>query len=292
LRRTCAEDNRFVFDQNVVNDWIFEDGRGSAFYTDPEFIPPGQTRGTCLVNRAVPCFDGGAECTQTYCEASFGLNLAVPCGSAADCAVFGDLGLSDACVQPDADPDAEGVQTDTCDLREIGHRIRPVPLSNGDPNPDFCASSMYVLRGTPNQGCAFSTRYVQDGDPGATCEVINYGLNKRVDEDCDGEIDNPVDLCPFLTEWDELADSDGDCPGPNCRGDECECGDNNLDGSVDVNDILDINGAIFDVNPERNLCDTTGDTDCNVTDILGANSEVFNPGSSTCRHVQPLPPTP
>jgi hypothetical protein len=291
LKRTCS-DGQWVQDSNETNDWIFDDGRGSAFYSDTEYIPTGQQQGACEMNRSVSCLAGGNECQQTYCEAGFDLIVAAPCGSAADCAIFGDLGLSDACVAPDGDPETEGIQPDSCDLREKGHRVRPVPLSDGGVNTERCATSLYVLRGTPGQGCSINPRYTVNGDPGPTCEILNFGVATRKDQDCDGAIDNPVDWCPFLTEWDERADADGDCPGPDCRADECECGDNNLDGFVDVNDILSINGAIFDVNPERNLCDTTGDTDCNVSDILGTNSEVFVPGSSTCRHVQPLPPLP
>jgi hypothetical protein len=106
--------------------------------------------------------------------------------------------------------------------------------------------------------------------------------------DCDGVADVPEDLCPFLSEWDQDLDSDGDCPGPLCRGDECECGDQSGDGIVDVVDILEINSTIFGQSTEKLLCDANNDFACNVADILAVNAELFRPGSASCRQVTPL----
>ncbi len=281
LKRTCA-DGQIFQDTNETNDWIFDDGQGSAFYSDPHYVPTDVEQGRCEEQGAVSCTVSGTECAATYCEASFDLVRAVPCASTADCAAFSDLGLSDACVAPGG----------ACDFREIAHRIRPPALSNGDPNTTVCAASGYVFRGTPNVGCSINPRYTVNGDPGPTCEVLNFGVNTRKDQDCDGVIDNPDDLCPFVTDFDETADTDGDCPGPLCRGDECECGDSTLSGTVDVADILFTNASIFDIEPGRTLCDATGDAGCDVGDILAANLEIFVPGSSTCRQVQPLPVAP
>jgi hypothetical protein len=240
LQRSCAESGRFQFDDAVTGDWVFAGGRGSAFYSDPHYIPPGQTKGVCKDNRFQGCVAGDGVC------------------------------------------EAMG---DTCDLTEPGVRIRPLADSNGNPVGTSCGRSLYVIRGTPNEGCSLLTRYEENGDPGMECSTINYGINHRTDENCDGVADQAEDLCPFLTEWENDADTDGDCPGPNCRGDECECGDQTLDGVTDVDDILGINSAIFAPLTATLRCDTTDDLVCNVEDILGVNQEIFDPGTSSCRAV-------
>jgi hypothetical protein len=49
--RTCATSTRpFTNDDNIVGDWIFVAGKGSAFFTDPNFVNPGQIPGRCKVN--------------------------------------------------------------------------------------------------------------------------------------------------------------------------------------------------------------------------------------------------
>jgi cysteine-rich repeat protein len=96
-----------------------------------------------------------------------------------------------------------------------------------------------------------------------------------------------TDLCPLLNEFDHLADSDNDCAisPARCRGDECECGDQDLNGLVNVSDIVDINRGIFGAVPQQELCDTNLDDRCNVSDIIGVNQEIFVPGSAVCSHV-------
>jgi hypothetical protein len=64
-------------------------------------------------------------------------------------------------------------------------------------------------------------------------------------------------------------DSDG-----NEIGAHCECGDEDLDGSVDVSDLVSINQAIFG-GEASHLCDTNEDALCDVTDIVGANHKIF-----------------
>jgi cysteine-rich repeat protein len=135
--------------------------------------------------------------------------------------------------------------------------------------------------------------------------VGNFGVDHRDDQNCNG-IDDRVDAgkgdyCPFYSEWDQDLDSDGDCAdgaGGDCRGDECECGDQagsgvlsgTLElgnGLVNVSDLVGINNAIFGVVVRKRLCDANSDTLCNVSDIVGANGEIFRPDSSVCRQITP-----
>jgi hypothetical protein len=89
------------------------------------------------------------------------------------------------------------------------------------------------------------------------------------DADLDG-LCNAQDLCP---RWpDAVAQSDADGNG---IGDGCECGDQNGDGTVNVQDLVAINLAIFDPRRVTPLCDTNEDQACTVADIVGANLKVF-----------------
>jgi hypothetical protein len=238
---------RLINEDNIVPDWIFEAGRNSRFFTDPNFEVPGEQHGVCTNNRETGCTRGGNECA----------------------------GLGD-----------------TCDFREPGIRIQVQPVqirdANGDPTPAACGTALAVLRGRPNQGCTMLPRYPVNGDPGPDCGVFNYGVDQRSDANCDGAPDAPQDKCPFLSEWNSLADSDGDCAGgvdADCRGDECECGDSNLDGKVTVADIVSSNLMIFGAIPRQRLADANSDLQLNVSDLVATNQEIFIPDSSTCRHI-------
>jgi hypothetical protein len=96
-----------------------------------------------------------------------------------------------------------------------------------------------------------------------------------IDDDRDGVL-NEVDNCPHFATADV---SDTDLDG---RGDECECSDQNGDGTVTVSDLIGINVAIFSPALATPLCDGNNDGLCDVRDILAANVEIFSPGSSTC----------
>jgi len=248
-------------------DWIFEGGPGTDFETDANFVMPGQKTGVCRVNRHRSCT------TLSPVPAGFGPQF--------DCATL------------DADPNLPGIQPDECDFREDGFRsTRPRNLPSGYPSTAECGIALIVLRGTANQNCILMGRYEQDGDPGINCDVVNIGARTLVDLDCDGVPDAP-DLCPLTNEFDFFKDTDGDCgnpadpnyPLPGCRGDECECGDQNLDGNVNVVDLVEMNKAIFGVVATQPLCDTNLDYRCNVSDIVGGNRETFAPGSSVCANI-------
>jgi len=297
--RSCETSTRpFVNDDNIVVDWVFVGGRGTAFYTDTEFINPGSIPGVCKANRFQPCYVGFAN---SQCASA--LNPYACCTGAGT----SDGTCDNICADLDADPDTPGLQPDTCDRTEPGFRVQVGCARDSEDNArrDCYGGSIYVLRAMPNRGCTLLPRRQYDGDPGENCAVLNYGIDHRYDDDCDGVEDHP-DLCPFLNEWDNTADSDGDCsggPGGACRGDECECGDSQGggalppgtlfqkgDGTPTVADLVAINIAIF--NPldstKRNiLMDNNNDIILTVSDIVGINKEIFTPDSSVCRQLAP-----
>jgi hypothetical protein len=101
------------------------------------------------------------------------------------------------------------------------------------------------------------------------------------DSDSDGLLDD-ADNCPFFQNPDQV-DSNG-----NGRGNDCECGDQTLNGSVSVADLVAINLAIFNPGLTTPLCDGNNDGRCNVNDIVAANRAIFVPKISTCVR-QPIP---
>jgi hypothetical protein len=100
------------------------------------------------------------------------------------------------------------------------------------------------------------------------------------DADGDGWV-NGLDLCPYFNSA-NLSDSD-----VNGIGNACECGDQNGDGTVNVQDIVAISAAIFDPAKITPLCDTNNDGACNVSDIIGANRKIFGQPAYCSR--DPLP---
>jgi hypothetical protein len=295
--RNCSQLGRFVNEDNVVPDFLFAGAQGSAFYTDPDFVNPGQIPGTCRINNTVSCYRAGANAACSAAGTPF-----------ACCTGAGAGTCTQDCTGLDADPNTPGIQPgDTCDFRTDGPRVQVQCArdANNNVRTDCCGTAVYVLRGTPNVGCTVLPRYPYNGDPGADCGVGNYGVDHRDDEDCNG-IDDRIDAgttdyCPFSSEWDQDADGDPDCDdggGGNCRGDECECGDQQGsgvlsgtielgNGTVNVADLVGINGAIFGTVVRKRLSDANADTLTNVSDIVGTNREIFTPDSSVCRHLTP-----
>jgi hypothetical protein len=265
--RTCATFNRFsTQEDNITNDWIFQGGRGTAFVSDPNFILPGQLLGVCTNNRLTGCTSPAATARCTGNLAPYACCTGVGTGT---CGTECGAG-------------------DSCDLREPGHRTQILLARDAfaDPRPTACGGSLIVLRGAPNQGCTLIPSYLNPGDPGNDCGVPNFGRDRHYDGNCDG-VQDFADACPFVSEWDDGKDTDLDCAGGvggDCRGDECECGDQNGDGRVNVADIVATNIAIFQ-GAHRRLCDSNSDLNCNVQDIVATNIEIFNPDSSTCRHI-------
>jgi hypothetical protein len=107
-------------------------------------------------------------------------------------------------------------------------------------------------------------------------------LDAPPDSDADGIFEGS-DNCPF---WGQASSADTDSDG---RGDECECGDQNLDGHNSVSDLVTINVAIFNPALATPLCDANNDGECNVSDIVAVNVDLFSPISSTTCARQPIP---
>src|SRR5262245_32058913 len=281
--RTCGLAGRMITDDNIQADWIFAGGRGTAFHTDNDFVLPGQLTGICTINSSTSCYAPGANAACAALRNPFFCCTGAGTGTCSD-------------------PCSSLTPGDTCSFRTPGIRSQPTCArdANGDTRKDCCGTAIYTIRGTPNVGCALLFRYPYSGDPGPDCGVGNFGVDHRDDDNCDGVPDHP-DLCPFYSEWDQDLDSDGDCAngaGGDCRGDECECGDQTGsgvlsgtlelgNGTINVSDIVGISNAIFGSAVRKRLCDANSDTLCNVSDIVGANKEIFTPDSSVCRQITP-----
>jgi hypothetical protein len=90
-----------------------------------------------------------------------------------------------------------------------------------------------------------------------------------------------IDLCPYHSTH------DNDDVDENGIGD-CECGDQNGDGTVDVRDLVAINRAIFNPALATPLCDTNNDDVCDVRDLIGANMKIFGRPAYCSRYPHPL----
>jgi hypothetical protein len=102
------------------------------------------------------------------------------------------------------------------------------------------------------------------------------GATPAIAQDLDGDgVDGAADNCPA---WPNPLQADSDANGV---GDACECGDQNGDRTVDVRDLIAINGALFDPARVTELCDTTFDGECDVRDILGVRGRIFG-GAAHC----------
>ncbi len=204
----------------------------------------------CAVNRdtACDCKDYSCYPPQVDTCATFCPNAGAgptACTTDDDC-VFGSCSVAN---DPNCANPCPGIG-DSCDVRENGWRLSPAdrldPQNDGNPNPNICPGAMYWYRGFPEEFCTLSTLFAANGDPGPGCDVLNYRSTFRPDEDCNGTDDTtegpnpPGDLCPFFTEVNMTGDTNG-----NGRGDDCECGDGNRDGQVNVGDILFANDLIF-----------------------------------------------
>ncbi len=221
--------------------------------------------------------------------------------------LIGDFGLNTGGDPGNYDGTASGHETDTsagpgataatvCGLTAPTNPLSPAPLPQG--------LQVIARAGTPAEPGSDMTFYRHPGG-GFVLSVgsINFGgslavepklqqviRNALTDSDVDGAID-VLDNCPATANADQDdrdVDSIGDlcdpCPDhpsggtdvdENGIGDECECGDQNEDGTVNVGDLLAINAVLFGQQPPSPLCDTNEDGLCNVADILGANAKIF-----------------
>jgi hypothetical protein len=138
-------------------------------------------------------------------------------------------------------------------------------------------ADQYYVRGV---GLVAETGF--DDEPYSTTLTSTTLPMPPADADCDGLTD-AADNCPYYASAD-AADSDQDG-----RGDACECGDQNGDGSNTVSDLIAINLAIFNPQQASELCDANNDGDCDVGDIIAANVEIFSAGNTSTCSRQPVP---
>ena len=251
-------------------DCVFSGGRGTAWHTDRELRAAGTDprhlqeqphrrpatarnlnqdcvgRGTGLrptAGRAAPAPGTGTCTANTFCSAPG--PAGPPSRQPFSCCVNAGTGTcGDPCAAstpiptpPECRPIAAISPPTVRASRSVGGP-RPVRRGRVEPRADqrlaprlLRRGPSTILRGTPNAGCSILPRFDYNGDPGPDCGVLNYGIDPRDDDNCDGVADFP-DLCPRNSEWNQTLDSDGDCGTPgsrairdDCRGDECECGD-------------------------------------------------------------------
>ena len=169
------------------------------------------------------------------------------------CAIPNDVGIGIADPQPG------------CRLFNYGVDIQWDLDCNGVPDNEQgrCAP---VVTPPPPPNERFETRC---GDDAAVdCPLCT------VDADCpSGQCISDGDLCPALNEINQLLDTNDDGIG-----DECQCGDQNLDGAITSTDIggtaLCANGALpFEV-CDITIVDATGDNATTAEDIAGVVSVV------------------
>ena len=136
----------------------------------------------------------------------------------------------------------------------------------------------------------FSSRFTENGT-----ELTVHEFGAFPDNDGD-RIRNSQDLCPNfplgLSSNPSSGLSAGTLPNHpdsdgNGIGDDCECGDQTGDGTVDVSDILDINAAIFAPALSTALCDASNDQLCDVNDILAVNAKIFGADAFCERYPPP-----
>jgi hypothetical protein len=101
-----------------------------------------------------------------------------------------------------------------------------------------------------------------------------------LDADHDGAPD-ASDNCPA---WPNPGQQDSDANG---IGDDCECGDQNGSGKVDISDLVAVNAAIFTPCLATPLCDTNDDDRCDVRDVIGVNLKIFGQPAYCARYPAP-----
>lgn len=144
------------------------------------------------------------------------------------------------------------------------------------------AASVCGSGGSCSQGgCAFLAGSVH-------CALPCFPFQGQ-DVDCDGT-PNALDACPWypstLPEATQLA-----APlAPDPRAPACLCGDQTVNGVLDVSDLVAVNRAIFVPLTAHPLCDANNDHECSVQDLIALNAGIFSPGITRCnRHPRPVP---
>jgi hypothetical protein len=159
----------------------------------------------------------------------------------------------------------------------------------GDPPTSGELEVTVLLTDVPSQSEAlFADSHECQAAPSAGPHgpIFDGGVNQmqalapQPDADADA-VPDASDNCPA---WPNPSQSDVDANG---TGDDCECGDQNGDGTVNVGDIVAINRAIFGGEPASALCDANGDGLCNVGDVVAVNRKIFGGPAHCARNPAP-----
>jgi spore coat protein A len=251
--------------------------------------------GLCEVNEdcvscAADCPElSGAACGNGLCEAGDGENC-VSCP--ADCAGNQGAGPKFCCGFDDgvvrgpigcgeSADDSRCIEASADRFCRVAARVSACCGDALCEGQETLASCAVDCLDTDGDGFTNATDRDDDADGLPDEDEAALGTNPLLpDTDADSIADG-VDLCPRFASGDQ-SDTDG-----NGRGDVCECGDQNGDGTVDVRDILAINAAIFAPAQATPLCDANDDGACDVQDILAVNATIFGAAAYCERFPRP-----
>jgi fibronectin type III domain protein len=166
---------------------------------------------------------------------------------------------------------------------EQGQSTQMLDLGAVTPDADGIARVTLQLDSATTYG-VWVTAYNQAGESAPSNQItVPASIPASLgDADGDGVLDD-LDNC---RSWFNPDQSDGDGNG---IGDECECGDQNGDGTVNVLDLIAINRATINPSLATPLCDTNYDGKCDVQDIVGADQKIFGRPAYCSRYPPPGP---
>jgi hypothetical protein len=104
--------------------------------------------------------------------------------------------------------------------------------------------------------------------------------------DFDADVDGVPDASDNCPAWANPSQADADANG---IGNDCECGDQDGSGKVDVLDLIAINLAIYDPSRATPLCDANGDGRCDVQDLVAAKLRIFGQPAHCARNPAAVP---
>jgi hypothetical protein len=268
-----------------VTDFLFPEGGAGTDFRSAEETYPLQRWGVCETDgtRFGQSGDSGCSAAEIPSVCSDAPDFSI-CDTTADCQALGWTGecVPRTCSEPNT----------TCKIRQIGLNFgEEVGVTNpdGTPNANRCQTEGVHFVGTASRKCSIPEEVwlgLQSGpvpDPTPYCALGNYGLQARLDLDCDGSIDGP-DLCPNIIEENPLLDRNGDSVG-----DECQCGDPNASGSYESADLFEMFRCLATPEPSGSCrvnaeVACTTDSDCPLFDPDG---DPQTPAIETC--IAPIP---
>lgn len=150
-----------------------------------------------------------------------------------------------------------------------------------EPVPAGCRASGACVSTPVQAGTPVFVRVVSN--PGGTGPfALRASCHAIGPSDRDG--DGVADAADNCASWPNPAQVDTDGNG---IGDDCECGDENGDGTVDTTDLVAINRATFTPSLATPLCDTNADSICDVRDMIGANAKIYGAPAYCSRYPKP-----